>query len=197
MDIIEQRVGGWLDGRKPPTGYTDQQRQNLRADIIAVVKAKAPPVGVDQWLGQVLERVILQARSGVWPGPQVWAMAVGGVAKAKADEAAGAVQPSAGRRAVEAFAAAINAGRPVGEMGLFSHKVAGRALADGLVTFHDVRRYQRGAFLSRADFYGEAEALAWADRVDAKFGQEMRARAQGRAQAEIRMPYADEAEVVE
>lgn len=182
-DIFEARVGAWLDGRKPPNGLTDEQRANLRADIIDVVRKKAPDRDVDAWLGQVLERVILAQKSGVWPGPQVWAYAIGGIAKK--DAAPQSTEMSMAQRSFEVFVKRINAGDPVGERELFSEKVAGRALREQRVSLDDVRRYQRACFFRNRDAYGEEAAFKWLDELAPKLAALLR---EERDQARQREP---------
>lgn len=192
MNTIEARVGDWLDQRKPPRGLNETQVASLRADIISVVKKHQPATGVDAWLGEVLERIILSMRSGVWPGPQVWAMAVGAASQPKKED-----QPaelSATEYSFRIFVKRMQEGGTVGEPELFGG-LADRALRDGVISLDQLRQRQRSAFFARRALYGDGPAFDWLDRMQPQLSEELK-RQRVAARGDVRLPHADDAEAI-
>lgn len=169
MNKIEARVGQWLDRRSPPRNLTDQQRADMRREILDAVAKAAPSNAVDEWIGELLEKMTLHMKTMSWPAPGIFAQM--GVAIYRSAQP---LEVAAGPTAVDRFAADVRAGRPVSEHLLFSGRVAGEALRRVLIDFDAVRAYQRSAFLKRKAVHGLPDALRWACSVDKTFGEAMR-----------------------
>jgi hypothetical protein len=182
-DHIEAQIGGWLDARKAPNGLTDEQRAALRSDIIDTVRRGAPSgPELAEWLGQVLEGVILRQKSATWPMPDVWGNVVGSLGGARRAQPVEATSPSEG--AFLTFVKRMNAGEAVSEHDLFSQHVCGRALRERLVRYETVLEYTRATFRDRCYVYSPEKAMEWLKKRNPKLAAQIEAE-QG-ATAELR-----------
>lgn len=194
MNMIEQRIRDFLKLRKPPQHLTGDHAalEALIAQIVKIVEDRKPADNVEAWVGEVIERAMIKQKGSAWPSADVWAIAVGAASQRATRAHKPPTDMSGTERAYQALVRAIQNDQPVAEPMLFS-RLAERALREGLISFGDLRAYQRSAFIARREFYGAPAAFKWLDEMNPALAQDMRDQREA-AERELRPQHASDEE---
>lgn len=194
MKIIEQRIRDFLSTRRPGSHLgTEAAKENVIQQIVGVVSKHAPDVGVESWIGEVIESAMVRQKGNGWPSADVWAAAVGaaGMKIAPQDETN---VLSLTEYSFQRFCEAVRNGQPVAEPMLFG-AAADRALREGQFGLKRLRSYQVGAYHARRKMYGQPAAMKWLQDRLPILAEELAA-AHNRAEAEIRPQHAADVDMM-
>jgi hypothetical protein len=162
--MIEARIRKFLSTRAEPRHLeTEEIREDVIGQIVALVERSAPEHDRESWLGQVIEKAMIKQKGNAWPSLDVWAIALGGVKYTPA-EAPATIDRNSQTFGDIIFATRIQQRLPVGEYELWSARVD-RCLAEGRISLHDVRAYRTAAFKAKRKVYGDS-AIKWLAEKD-------------------------------